>query len=662
MGIKSIKINNLLSFNHIIISDIKDINCIVGKNNVGKSNLLKLLKYFYNKLEGERHLPPKLNSNYSTFGTITITYDVSRIYKIVTSKSNKTKFFKHIYSTIFKNNFNHDTFELTLKIHSNDSSEWSTCNYEVLRIINYLFPFFDIETRHINLYDWNKLWLIVSKLKSFNVNAINNEDIKEFFDKKISGNSGSYSEYIDKIHKITKTGKYNYREKILNYVKAGLKGQTFLIEDNVLETQSDGTNSHRFIEIALELLITLSRRDYISPTIYIDEPEIGLHPKKSEELIYKLYDVYFSFKKTKEEKEKTKYKTPYPKIIFVTHSPNIVKEIIKLFDTEQQILHFSKNNKNHTIIQKMNSNYEDKRFLNIFSDNEARLFFSNFILFVEGASEREVFSNSKLIEKFKNSKGNKFLQNIDVYETNDLVLKYINPSYANTSIPYLVIYDADKFLQIDIDKKKLSFIKKIINIESYLTIYKNSYIGSKYKLIYIFLKQLVEWQKSLDLELSNNLLFVNNFMYNLLIKYLNEHFLKKENYLLNRTTIEEVLINENSFKLFTKWIYFESITKQYNILTIPKINRKKIKKIKINILKEFKIFIKENFENEKELIAIVILIFGGKTQTTITKSTDNYKFLDEKYKDFIKKITDYFLCNLGLSTSIGKTSGWITKF
>ena len=334
MGIKSIKINNLLSFNHIIISDIKDINCIVGKNNVGKSNLLKLLKYFYNKLEGERHLPPKLNSNYSTFGTITITYDVSRIYKIVTSKSNKTKFFKHIYSTIFKNNFNHDTFELTLKIHSNDSSEWSTCNYEVLRIINYLFPFFDIETRHINLYDWNKLWLIVSKLKSFNVNAINNEDIKEFFDKKISGNSGSYSEYIDKIHKITKTGKYNYREKILNYVKAGLKGQTFLIEDNVLETQSDGTNSHRFIEIALELLITLSRRDYISPTIYIDEPEIGLHPKKSEELIYKLYDVYFSFKKTKEEKEKTKYKTPYPKIIFVTHSPNIVKEIIKLFDTE----------------------------------------------------------------------------------------------------------------------------------------------------------------------------------------------------------------------------------------------------------------------------------------------------------------------------------------
>ena len=131
MGIKSIKINNLLSFNHIIISDIKDINCIVGKNNVGKSNLLKLLKYFYNKLEGERHLPPKLNSNYSTFGTITITYDVSRIYKIVTSKSNKTKFFKHIYSTIFKNNFNHDTFELTLKIHSNDSSEWSTCNYDL---------------------------------------------------------------------------------------------------------------------------------------------------------------------------------------------------------------------------------------------------------------------------------------------------------------------------------------------------------------------------------------------------------------------------------------------------------------------------------------------------------------------------------------------------
>ncbi|EAQ2328059.1 hypothetical protein E3J31_17225, partial [Salmonella enterica] len=41
MGIKSIKIKNLLSYDEIHISDIKDINCIIGRNNTGKSNLLK---------------------------------------------------------------------------------------------------------------------------------------------------------------------------------------------------------------------------------------------------------------------------------------------------------------------------------------------------------------------------------------------------------------------------------------------------------------------------------------------------------------------------------------------------------------------------------------------------------------------------------------------
>ncbi|EFM3268558.1 ATP-binding protein, partial [Escherichia coli] len=63
MAIYSIRIKNLLSFDDAFISEIKDINCIVGKNNVGKSNLLKIIKYFYAKLNNERSLPPELHSN-----------------------------------------------------------------------------------------------------------------------------------------------------------------------------------------------------------------------------------------------------------------------------------------------------------------------------------------------------------------------------------------------------------------------------------------------------------------------------------------------------------------------------------------------------------------------------------------------------------------------
>jgi len=588
MGIKSIKIKNLLSFDELIIKDFKDINCIVGRNNSGKSNLLKLIRFFYNRLEGKRELPPTLNSKYSAFGTITIIYDTSRIKQIVTSETNKGKsnFFKHIYNTLFKEQKEKNIFslidvnsadkesayELTLKVNSNDSIEWSTKNKDVINIINYLYPFFDIETRHIDLYDWNKLWIIVSRLKSFNVNKLKQNDIVDFFNKELSSDGDGYKEYIEKIQNATKTNKYSYREKVLNYVKAGLKGQTFLIDEQSLEMQSDGTNSHRFIEIALELLISLTRRDYINPTIYIDEPEVGLHPKRNEELIYKLYEVYNSFKKTKETKEKGKYKTPYPNIIFATHSPNIVKEVITLFEENQQILHFSKNKNENTIVQKMNSTYNDKRFLNIFSDNESRLFFSNFILFVEGETELEIFGNKKLLEKFP------ILKEIDIYKSSSNVLgSYINPSYSNTAIPYLFLFDADKIY---------SFKKSSTNPKTRELLFEN-----KNKNLYRLPDGKVENEEEIEklikkykkgfnkkykdkLDVLQKLKTVHNkeFNYNKLsfriekVEEYKESIEIIENYLDDynvkflHTTIEEMLINDTA-----KDVFFKSIEQDINI-------------------------------------------------------------------------------------------------
>lgn len=567
MSIKSIKIKNLLSFDELVIDNIENINCIVGKNNTGKSNLLKLIRFFYNKLENKRELPPSLNSNYSSYGSITIIYDTSRMYRIVTSQTNKGKsdFFKHIYNTLFKEG-QKDTYELTLQINSNDSIQWSKSKQDLLYIISYLYPFFEVETRHINLYDWDKLWLIVSRLKSFNIKNIKDDEIVDFFDEKISQDSNAYKEYISTIQNITKTGQYSYREKVLNFVKAGLKGQTFLINDKSLETQSDGTNSHKFIEIALELLISLSRRDYISPTVYIDEPEIGLHPKKSEELIYKLYDVYNSYEKTTKEKKKGKYKTPYPKIIFSTHSPNIVKEVIKLFDTKQQILHFSKNDKDITKVQKMNSIYEDKRFLNIFSDNEARLFFSSFILFVEGETELEIFGNKKLIQKFP------ILKKIDIYKSSSNVLgANVNPNYVNTAIPYLFLFDADKIYSFEIDK--VDKTKKRIKLEN-----KNEklYIlpDGKEKSDNEFGKLILKYQLGFNKKFANEVNILKkiqnisketyrfnskSFTITESIKYIQQlnylkTYLNQKNVFFVHTTIEEVLIHKKNEHLFFEWL------------------------------------------------------------------------------------------------------------
>ncbi|HEE1010219.1 TPA: AAA family ATPase, partial [Klebsiella pneumoniae] len=56
MGIKSIRIKNILSFDDVYIDSFEDFNLIIGRNNSGKSNLLKVFKYFYEKLDEQRSI------------------------------------------------------------------------------------------------------------------------------------------------------------------------------------------------------------------------------------------------------------------------------------------------------------------------------------------------------------------------------------------------------------------------------------------------------------------------------------------------------------------------------------------------------------------------------------------------------------------------------
>jgi len=645
MSIKSIKIKNLLSFDELIIDNFEDINCIVGKNNAGKSNLLKLLRYFYNKLDEKRELPPLLYSNYSSFGTITLFYNISHIKKIVTANKNisneKLGYFKKIYNLLILNN-DSNTFELTLKIYVNDSIEWSIKDRKTRKIIADIYPFFDIEARHIDLYDWNKLWVLVSRMKPFNPHKVNQDDVIEFFDDKLtnsdSENYKNYKNYIKTIEDNLETGSYNYSQKVLSFVKSGLKGQSFLIGQEGLETQSDGTNSHKFIETFISLLILLTRKAYITPILYIDEPEVGLHPKRNEELIENIYETY----------KKVESKTPYPTIILTTHSPNIVKQVIKLFGFNQQILHFSKKeikdkqykqNKyfkiEPTIVKKIYSQYTDKRFLNIFSDNEARLFFSSFILFVEGDTELEIFRNKNFLNFFP------ILKEIDVYQSaTNVTIENINPSYSNTAIPYILLFDADKiynFKRPNSDKSK-----KEIVLKSNGNLY-NLKKEMQKKTGLFYNKHTSKIQKNINniMKFIQNTYDFDNFTFKLKEQLDYEKFSKSLNsYLGNKniyfvqTTIEETLINEESKELFFKWIL-----KEYSF-DKEKLNQKDL--------------------DDNILISYIRLFFGGKFLIQVDFS------LLEKEKDKNKKSKKLFELikrhQKFPSQKNVKTSGWATKF
>ncbi|WP_416768267.1 retron Eco8 family effector endonuclease [Sulfurimonas sp. ST-25] len=589
MSISSIKIENLLSFHSIEIKELKDINCVVGKNNVGKSNLLKTIQYFYDKLDNKRRLALALHSNYSHYGKISITYDMRRIKSIVKSRTNfdKSPLFRPIYKKFFKNIAFLDSdvepffvndrefYTLSLKVYSDESTEWSTKDKEILKFIRYLYPFFFIDTRHIDLYDWSYLWNMVGSIKSVKASSVKEKNIIDFFDNEISetyasSKSNFFSDNIEKINDVTShynlgLSKYSYKQKVLNYLKSGLAGDIFLIDGNELGLQSDGTNSSGFIQIFLALLIVLSRREYITPSVYIDEPEIGLHPKKAEEIISRLYKIY--------ETENKKYKTPSPKIFFSTHSSNVLKMIIKLFGKEQQILHLSKDK--NTKISKLKSTYKDPSFLHRFTDNEARLFFSESILFVEGETELELFGNRALAHIFPH------IDNIDVYQTADLKkIKHINPSYSKADIPYYILYDIDKiFKNIDISKKHITLDKTYFDFPFYSTKYKKRFpektnLSTNKIPIHKELITLLTNRNTLKFKFTTpnqviinsigldtnfniaNLRFKKYIPYEYFFVFLSD-ILKEENILITTTTIENSLINEQSINTFISWLFYE---------------------------------------------------------------------------------------------------------
>lgn len=701
MSIKSIRIKNLLSFSDFHINDFSDFNCIIGKNNVGKSNLIKIMDFYYKCLDETKELPPTLHSNYSSYGEITVIFNTSKLEDVVRRVKGKSDYQKHIYKSLFKSELNQweylftkskkkGLFTLTLRINKDNSLRWSENDKNVRDIISRIYPFLYIDTRRLDLYNWKSVWDMVSKLKFLNTKGLSREGLVDFIDGKVSGKSNSYKDYVNTIRNVTKAAPYDYRDLILNYIKVGLEGHTFNINGNDLTTQSDGTNSYQFLEVFLHLVIILTRREFITPVIFVDEPEIGLHPKKAEGLIEGLHDVYRKYKSINSKREIGKYNTPYPVVFFATHSPNILKMIIKLYENnkEHAVYHFSIGGHRETICTVMNSNFKDKRFLNIFSDNEARLFFSNFILFVEGETELELFGNSKLRTLYPVLKG------IDVFRTNEVMLKAVSPAKSNVSIPYMVLYDADKMISVNPKNGSVDFLQKEVNLHEIIKSYGSTYWGGKHHDYHRRLSNILSLNGVVN-DLNN---YKTSFLkFNLvdMISRVNRVLMQREKIFIASTTIEGVLINKKSISVFLKWIKFQfdnnakigvkgdpnrviplnhsrknsmGIYRCFKSIYGDHPNEKYITPINQSLAEEVKKEFISSLINEfhllkisrDDLLIILRVAFNGKTDTLYSKDNENYKYVSNIISDLVSIVeVNLFPYITGAQS---KTGGWVTSF
>ena len=639
MSIKSVEINNILSFDNFKIDSFKDINCIVGANNVGKSNLLRCFEFFYLSLNDDQSSPsPSLRSNYSYCGHISITFDVTRLLDIARGGKDENNYFKFLLKTLLSHAFYSNTrrfIKLTVKVFSDNRVSWNINDYDLKRIISDNYPFFFVETRHIDLHRWDSIWDVISSIKPFKLSNIERNDVIDFFDSSL-GNQGSYRNHINQLQKILKTKQHSPKEKYLTYIKSGLIGENFSIDDNDLKKQSDGTNSFHYLTRLLKTIIEISSREYINPIVFVDEPENGLHPKMSEEMVYEIFKSYGP-KATTCRKRST--------LFIATHSPNILKETIKNFKKNQSIYLFNKNS-GKTIPHKLNSNSESESFTNRFNDNEARLFFSKFILFVEGETEIEVFSNQELKRHFPS------LNKIDLYKYSDNIAgNNVNPFKTKSSTPYLFLYDADKVIEYRKSKnnpKKLelelrnevSTIDKL-NIEYLKEELKRYNMGfsNDRKIIAHNIKFLIEcFERDYKFDKLRQRSELNH---KYLVAVFN-NYLETKNTRLNRTTFEECLVNSKSLPLFLKWLPSKIEKSQENI--------KKYLTSKNRNDELASIYIRTYINGKTDILTNTKKFNSNKTNEKISqRSLTLYRTVDKKlfygYNDLFKK-----------------GSGWATDF
>ncbi|MGF7060103.1 retron Eco8 family effector endonuclease [Brassicibacter mesophilus] len=611
MPIKSIKIKNCKSIKEISV-ELNNINCIVGENGTGKSNLMKAVTHFYKNLVDiniDKNIIDKLNP-YNYYGEITVTYDFNKLLIIANNREKKDEdlnpFFKKVFSFTAKFADENGLVKATLKHYKDNTLIWNI-PYDLRSFLKNVFPIYMIETRHINLTDWDELWEIIGDLSK-----IKSSIDDELIDKLSSVFKEFYGDNFLKVLKYIKNEldtnnidlkKFNLKQKFINFYQIEFGGKTFTQNGQELNFYSDGINSYNYIKLFISLISKISQRKIKEPLLVIDEPEIGLHPKFIDDLAATFETLPSSVR-----------------LLISTHSPRMVRNIMNGIN-ENSIFHISSQNE-YTSLKRMR-NLSDKRQNYKISEKEASYYFSRAIVCVEGATEIELFSNRNLNELFP------FLKEVDFYsfDSDNVKLKTILPNEMNISIPYLLIIDLDKVINYNVGKGQFNIRRDfLVNPlgNSYIQKKEKYYYGIKRSNTYFLRKRIDGILKTCIFDPDSDWGYIEDDYFWLLKKLINEYCLQY-NVFTFETTIEGAIINNNINETVYDWL---------------------LKNRDQSILNE----VYTHKEDTCYRNTALRLIFEGKYDNLVTK-IETQSSDAEKIKFKINEIKNQ-----------KKTNGWVTEF
>ncbi len=610
MSISKIEINNFKSIKHCVL-DFKNINLFIGENGTGKSNILNAIRYFFDSLTKEQDdngIYNDKNLFYNEF-SISITFNFERLKKI--SKHNRYREdgevnFSDYYGWISQRK-NQET--LTLKKIKGKSIRWNH-KWQYRQNIANLFPLYFVDSRSVNLTDWSKLWEIIGDLMKTHAETeheINStiETIKEDDKFKISNRFKKLSDAFNKANVQVKS--FTPKQYATTISTLLFRGNIFSLQENQLERLSNGTNASNYTNLLIEILKLISEYKIKDPIVMLDEPEISLHHK----LIDALTDRIFNY-------------AGYIQFISASHSPRLLKNIIRKDQTESQVFHISVHqNYTHATTINLFSNENDDRYRTVITDQHACAYFSRYILSVEGATETELFINDYLRELFP------ILKQVDIMEgiSDDVVQRIISPKQRHFRTNILLLMDMDKILEYSESKNQFKTIGKLFSPARKLD---ESYYYTPIRKEYLLRRKRV-------LSMTNKCKFhyrypffsSSDVNFSTLISLIKQYALQYDTFIVS-TTIEGSLITYENLDIF--WNFYK------HHIAEPEV---------FNELNE-----KYNTLPHREKLNFARLLFNGKSDFILSLSQ-------------IKKINtkiDKEMSALLTQNSVSKTSGWVSKW
>ncbi|MBN4056542.1 MAG: hypothetical protein COA82_07000 [Alkaliphilus sp.] len=182
-------------------------------------------------------------------------------------------------------------------------------------------------------------------------------------------------------------------------------------------------NSFNYLKMLMYIILSLAALGWKNPIILIDEIEIGMHPQFIDLLTDNL----------------SEFNNDSTNLFISTHSPifvsNLIKKEIKTSIYRVNCINFS------TVIEKMKP-LTSPKYNSLITMNDASCYFANALVFVEGASEIQLFQNKHIQRLFPK------LRYVDIYpfDSNNTKLSLVKPEVVNYNIPYLLLVDMDKII------------------------------------------------------------------------------------------------------------------------------------------------------------------------------------------------------------------------